>query len=221
MSGRQVLLVTAAAAMAATLGVGVASLAPSTAWEPPQAEHAENVVALSATKSPFYGVPKVDAAGWGTVDSSAIEQVRETAALRYLAAVEAERKAEAARKAEAEARKRAEEARKRAAAAPAPAATPVGSGACGGWEGLIAAHFPADQVGRACRVMLCESNGNANAANPGSKARGLFQIMMSVHDGRFYARGWSYDDWRDPAKNTAIAAEIWRGSGWSPWVCRG
>lgn len=95
----------------------------------------------------------------------------------------------------------------------------LSSGHCGGHGDLIARYFPAEQVGKACAVVACESGYLPTAANPSSTARGLFQLMMSIHAPRFYARGWVYDDWADPEKNTAIAAELWREAGWRPWVC--
>lgn len=101
----------------------------------------------------------------------------------------------------------------------APAVEPVPAGSCGGWRDTIARYFPADQVATACRVAACESNFVPTAANPRSNARGLFQLMMSYHAPRFYARGWTYDDWADPEKNTAIAFELWSEQGWRPWAC--
>lgn len=132
---------------------------------------------------------------------------------------------EALRRQEVE-RQRAREAASSVQAAPqAPAASPPTTqaavrpaGACGGWEGLIAAHFPADQVARACRVMMCESQGNPTAQNPRSSASGLFQFLSgtwtSVTGTPAPASAYS------PDTQVAAAAALWRSSGWSPWVCR-
>lgn len=68
-------------------------------------------------------------------------------------------------------------------------------------------------------VMLCESGFNPRAQNA-SGASGLMQIMP-VHAPRFSKRGWNYEsDKFDPIKNLTIAAEIYKESGWGPWVCK-
>ena len=86
------------------------------------------------------------------------------------------------------------------------------SGDCGGWEGLVAAYFPADQVATGCRILLCESNGNPNAVSP-TNDHGLWQIN-AVHRNSF--------DWSrryDPHVNTQFARKLWGEQGWSPWSC--
>ena len=96
---------------------------------------------------------------------------------------------------------------------PMTAAPAVRSGSCGGWRDLIASYFPANQVGNACSVMLCESEGNPNAVSP-TNDHGLFQIN-AVHRGSF--------DWSrryDPGVNAAFAASLWRQRGWGPWTCQ-
>ena len=83
---------------------------------------------------------------------------------------------------------------------------------CGGWEGLVAAYFPAEQVATGCRILMCESNGNPNAVSP-TNDHGLWQIN-AVHRNSF--------DWSrryDPNVNTAFARQLWGEQGWSPWSC--
>ncbi len=65
-------------------------------------------------------------------------------------------------------------------------------------------------------VVDCESGWNPLAVS-WAGARGLFQLMP-VHAWRFTRRGWSY--WTDafvPARNVAIAYEIYMDQGWAPW----
>jgi hypothetical protein len=81
-----------------------------------------------------------------------------------------------------------------------PAYRPVGP--CGGWESLVGKHFPAEQVGTACRVLMCESGGNPAARNPRSSATGLFQILKGPVDAE---------------ANVALAASMWARRGWQPW----
>lgn len=88
---------------------------------------------------------------------------------------------------------------------------------CGGWRHTVSYHFGSETT-RACRVLMCESQGNRHADNPKSTASGLFQFLDST--------------WRSttgtapPAKayspDTQVrAAKMLRDAqGWSPWVCR-
>lgn len=83
---------------------------------------------------------------------------------------------------------------------------------CGGWEGLVAAYFPADQVAKGCAVLMCESQGNPNAVSP-TNDHGLWQINQ-LHRNSF--------DWSrryDPDVNTAFARKLWGQKGWQPWTC--
>lgn len=96
--------------------------------------------------------------------------------------------------------------------------------ACGGWRDLISAHFPANQVDKACRVMMCESKGNPNAlnGNPKYQAAGLFQIIKQWATRYGEVTGVPYYDGRfDPSANVRFAAWLWRAEGWGQWVCRG
>lgn len=87
------------------------------------------------------------------------------------------------------------------AAAPRPARTPAGP--CAGWRSLVARYFPASAVEGACKRLMCESGGNANARNR-SGATGLFQIMHGP---------------LEPEANVAAAAALYARRGWKPWVC--
>jgi hypothetical protein len=90
-------------------------------------------------------------------------------------------------------------------------------GPCGGWDATIAAHFPAEQIAKACSVMMCESRGNPTAENPRSSASGLWQFLSSTWESTTGtpapASSYSAD------VQTAAAATLWRSSGWRPWSC--
>ena len=194
------------------------------------------VVALggSAPVSADVDQPIFDAQGIAAIDGETLNAVQhqkmlEHAAhvktIEYAAAVEAARQ-EAEQEALDEALRKRREEKERWADASAsatgePTAAPtsnyVPTGNCGGWEGTIAAHFPADQVGKACRVMMCESGGNPTAANPRSTASGLFQFLDStwVNTTGTPAPASAYSG----PTQVAAAAKLWRSSGWSPWVC--
>lgn len=94
---------------------------------------------------------------------------------------------------------------------------PAGPGSCGGWADTVAAHFPAAQVATACRVLVCESNGNPRAENRRSSASGLWQFLAgtweSVTGTPAPASAYS------PDQQTAAAARLWASSGWGPWSC--
>lgn len=102
-------------------------------------------------------------------------------------------------------------------AAPRTAALAPRAGACGGWGDTIAAHFPAEQVRKACSVMMCESNGNPSAENSRSSASGLWQFLSGTWESTTGtpAPASAYS----AGTQTAAAATLWRSSGWSPWSC--
>lgn len=100
----------------------------------------------------------------------------------------------------------------------APASAP--GGGCGGWDGLVASLWPAEQVATACRILACESGGNPRAYNP-SGASGLFQIMPLWAEDFGRVTGQPYYDGRfDPYANATFARWLWGESGWQPWSCR-
>lgn len=94
------------------------------------------------------------------------------------------------------------------------------SGPCGGLEGIVAAHFPADVVPEACSVMRCETGGTFDPTiqNPSSSASGLFQFLDSTWRSTTGtappASAYSIDE------QIAAGAALWRSSGWRPWVCK-
>jgi hypothetical protein len=61
------------------------------------------------------------------------------------------------------------------------------------------------------KIAKCESNLNEKAKNKKSTARGLFQVMASVHD---VQEKWLYD----PFINTLIARKLYEASGTQPWI---
>lgn len=73
-------------------------------------------------------------------------------------------------------------------------------GDCGGWRQLVA-QYPWD-VDTACRVLMCESGGRADARNARSSATGLYQILGGP---------------TDPAANVAQAYRMYAARGWQPW----
>lgn len=62
----------------------------------------------------------------------------------------------------------------------------------------------------ALKVARCESGLNAKSANKTSSARGLFQVMSSVHGIR---EKWLYN----PHINIQVAKMLFDASGWEPW----
>lgn len=86
------------------------------------------------------------------------------------------------------------------------------------WRPLVGHFFEPGDVGRALRVIRCESGGNASAKNPLSTASGLFQHLGSLWGERSAAAGWSGSDVFDPVANVAVAAWlVYDNGGWSHW----
>ena len=56
-------------------------------------------------------------------------------------------------------------------------------------------------------LFYTESHFNPNAANYTSSARGIGQIMMSLHSDKFK----NYEDWKNPACNIAVAFQLING----------
>jgi peptidoglycan hydrolase CwlO-like protein len=65
-------------------------------------------------------------------------------------------------------------------------------------------------------IVMCESGGNFGAVNSSSGAGGAYQIMPSTW--RLYGGSGAPQD-ASPAEQSRIAAQIWRDSGPSAWVC--
>lgn len=110
-----------------------------------------------------------------------------------------------------------------ATTAPAPPPTTAAAvqpdGACGGWRDLITLYFPPSQVGKACTVMLCESQGNPNAVSP-TNDHGLFQINRRYNEANFVqVTGQPWSAVYDPAANTQYAAWLYSQRGWGAWTC--
>lgn len=163
------------------------------------------------------------AAQAATYEAAAGQRIAEQDA--YIAAVveaerqEAERQAVlAAQRLEAQRQASAAAAVKRAPAVrTAPAAPRTEAvGNCGGWDELIAAHFPGE-VAKACSVMMCESRGNPTAHNGTSTASGLWQFLDSTWKSVTGTPGPAAN--YSTATQTAAAAELRRSSGWSQWSC--
>lgn len=85
---------------------------------------------------------------------------------------------------------------------------------------LVCAPNLAWPCAQAVAIELCESGGDPAAVSPDGEYWGLFQLSRRWHEWRFIRRGWSWVDALDPAKNIAIAAEIYDDAGWAPWSCR-
>lgn len=82
------------------------------------------------------------------------------------------------------------------------------------WRPLVAAQFPAGEVDTAICIIRHESNGEPDADNPRSSARGLFQVLGSLWAPHY---GISRSDLYDPIVNTRIARDIWENYGWWAW----
>lgn len=81
---------------------------------------------------------------------------------------------------------------------------------------LIKKYFPEDQWDNAYRIMMGESGGDPNIpstfnARGTEDSHGLFQINLQAHPHM-------KDKVLDPEENVKYAAELYRQSGWKPWV---
>lgn len=86
------------------------------------------------------------------------------------------------------------------------------------WRPLVQAFFDPADVGRALRVITCESGGRPGAKNPVSSASGLFQHLGSLWNTRSAQAGWAGSDVFDPVANVAVAAWlVYDHGGWSHW----
>lgn len=86
------------------------------------------------------------------------------------------------------------------------------------YERLIRYTFPdwPDAVDVAWRESRCQPA----AANRTSSARGLMQLLMSLHSRRFVAAGCAPSDWSDAWCNLAAARDLFDDAGTSPWRVR-
>ena len=80
---------------------------------------------------------------------------------------------------------------------------------------LIKKYFPQDQWNNAYAIMMAETSGRnvpSTFNQQGTEdSHGLFQINLDAHPqmaGKVY----------DPEANIAYAAQLWRESGWYPWL---
>lgn len=79
------------------------------------------------------------------------------------------------------------------------------------------AFWPASSHDYAWTIILRESGGRAGAQNSMSSAAGCFQIVRGTYE----ANAAQFCDWSErynASCNVRTALNIWRGSGWSPWV---
>lgn len=90
-------------------------------------------------------------------------------------------------------------------ARPLPGRPATAGDGCGGWRNLVGTYFHAGDVGRACRILMCESSGNPNARN------GSHNGLMQIAGGTF-----------DPEGNIRHAAQMayTTRKGWSHWECK-
>jgi hypothetical protein len=95
---------------------------------------------------------------------------------------------------------------------------PIGPGA-EGWRLLIEQFFRPADVDAALAIVACESNGDPQAANPRSSARGLFQHLERLWPERAEAAGFPGASVYDPIANTAAAAWLVYNDpiGWNHW----
>ncbi|MPZ51635.1 MAG: transglycosylase SLT domain-containing protein [Acidimicrobiia bacterium] len=91
------------------------------------------------------------------------------------------------------------------------------------WRTVVEIYFESEDVELAMALIRCESNGDPDAANPTSSARGLFQHLESEWDRRLDLSGWPADtSIYDPIANTAVAAYlVYEGGGWGNWNASG
>lgn len=92
------------------------------------------------------------------------------------------------------------------------------------WRPLVESQFPATEVDTAMCIIRHESNGDPEADNPRSSARGLFQILGSLWGPKY---GVTQSELDNALLNTRIARDIWDRQGWWAWSpyrrgsCRG
>jgi hypothetical protein len=77
--------------------------------------------------------------------------------------------------------------------------------------------FPASTWSWATSIIRRESGGNPAAANPSSTARGCFQLLSSLHAGRYAAVGCHVSQWASAHCNVRAAHQLYLAAGTSPW----
>jgi hypothetical protein len=79
----------------------------------------------------------------------------------------------------------------------------------------VSAGFTEQEAVIAAAIALAESGGNPTAKNPGSNARGLWQIMTTAHGDKIAGRNIF-----DPAVNADVARKVYveAGKKWTPWA---
>ena len=89
------------------------------------------------------------------------------------------------------------------------------------WMPLVLSYHGSRDYELALRILACESEGDPNAANPTSSARGLFQHLGKYWDDRFAAAGFvaepplkPIDYILDPEINIAVAAFLAKRDGY-------
>lgn len=82
------------------------------------------------------------------------------------------------------------------------------------WRPLVSLYFPPEEVETAICIIGRESNGDPDADNPTSSARGLFQVLGSLWAPHY---GIPRTDLYDPVINTRLAVDIWENYGWGAW----
>jgi hypothetical protein len=88
-----------------------------------------------------------------------------------------------------------------------------------GWESLLSVYFRAEDVGRAWRVIKCESGGDPNAVNRNSGAAGLFQHLPRYWRARAASAGFAGASPLSAEANIAASAWlVYHGGGWSHWA---
>lgn len=67
-------------------------------------------------------------------------------------------------------------------------------------------------------VIWCESRGRWDVVSEDGEYWGAWQLHRASHEAKALRRGWTWEEMHaDPAKQTALAVEIWTASGWAPW----
>lgn len=82
------------------------------------------------------------------------------------------------------------------------------------------ARFGAEVAEEAVRVSGCETGGTWNPAARNGAHAGLFQLSRTYHEDRARRLGFTWEQMFQVEPNIAVAVDIYRESGWTPWTCR-